>query len=126
MKHGSGKILIVDDDARNIFALSAVLKSRQYECLKASDMQEALALLQQHPDVGIILLDMMMPEMDGYEAIPRIRQISHYKQVPIIAVTAQAMRGDKERCLEAGANGYVSKPVQIDELQELLKQLLND
>ena len=117
-------ILIVDDDTRNIFALSAVLKSRGYNCLAANGVTDALAILEERKDIGIILLDMMMPEMDGYEAIPRVKEIDDLKKIPIIAVTAQAMMGDKERCLEAGANGYISKPVNVDELIAMIKQYL--
>ena len=118
-------ILIVDDDTRNIFALSAVLKSRGYNCLAATGVTDALTILEERKDIGVILLDMMMPEMDGYEAIPRVKQIEHLKNIPIIAVTAQAMMGDKERCLEAGANGYISKPVNVDELIAMLKRYLS-
>lgn len=123
MQEGN-KILIVDDDARNIFALMAVLRSRKLPCISASDMQEATAILSRDKSITVVLLDMMMPEMDGYEAIPRIREIAGYENVPVIAVTAQAMKGDRERCLEAGANGYVAKPVDIDQLMELLNLYL--
>jgi CheY-like chemotaxis protein len=124
MTESLGKILIVDDDSRNIFALSAVLRARKYDCIAASDMTEALSTLISRPDIRVILLDMMMPDMDGYEAIPMIRKMEGYTQVPIIAVTAQAMVGDKERCLAAGADGYVPKPVEVDELVRLLHQYL--
>ena len=117
-------ILIVDDDTRNIFALSAVLKSRGYSCLSANNVSDALTFLEERKDIGVILLDMMMPEMDGYEAIPLVKEIDDLKKIPIIAVTAQAMMGDKERCLEAGADGYISKPVNVDELVAMLKRYL--
>jgi CheY-like chemotaxis protein len=117
-------ILIVDDDNRNIFALQAVLRAKKFKCITAADMQEALPLLKAGNDIGIILLDMMMPDLDGYEAIPVIRAIPGYETVPIIAVTAQAMKGDKERCLQAGATGYIAKPVDVDELMKLLNAYL--
>lgn len=119
----SKKILIIDDDARNIFALSAVLRARGYSCISASGMKEAFVILMREPDaVDIILLDMMMPEMDGYEALSILKGNELYSHIPVIAVTAQAMVGDREKCLQAGADGYVSKPVNIDELLPLLEQ----
>jgi CheY-like chemotaxis protein len=117
-------ILIVDDDSRNIFALQAVLRAKKFKCVTAADMQEALNLLKGGNDIGIVLLDMMMPDMDGYEAIPIIRDLPGYDSIPVIAVTAQAMKGDRERCLQAGANGYIAKPVDVDELIKLLKAYL--
>jgi two-component system cell cycle response regulator DivK len=117
------KVLIIDDDNRNIFALTAILKSRGYECISATSAQQGIAFLNNIGDIGIVLLDMMMPDMDGYEAIPVI----HAKvDVPIIAVTAQAMLGDKERCLAAGADDYISKPIDIDRLEEVMKRYLNN
>ena len=119
----SKQVLIVDDDTRNIFALSAVLKSKGYKCVSATGMTDAFRLLSEKENIGILLLDMMMPDMDGYEAIPEIRD-RFGKELPIIAVTAQAMIGDKERCLQAGADGYIPKPVNVDELLVLLKKHL--
>lgn len=119
----SKKVLIVDDDARNIFALEAILRSRQYSCMKAGTVQQALALLQNNDEVGIILIDMMMPGMDGYEGIPEIKK--RYR-IPVIAVTAQAMLGDKEKCLEAGADDYVSKPIDFDRLLQILDTYLKN
>ncbi|HEY1115796.1 MAG TPA: response regulator [Chitinophagaceae bacterium] len=119
------KILIVDDDHRNIFALSAVLKARGYQPLSASNMKDAFSLLEHEAGVGIILMDMMMPDMDGYEAIPALRSIPAYRQLPIIAVTAQAMTGDREKCLAAGADDYVSKPVDVTVLVDKLNRYLN-
>jgi CheY-like chemotaxis protein len=116
------KILIIDDDARNIFALTAVLRARGYNCVSAAGMKEAFVLLQKETNIGIILLDMMMPDMDGYEALPIIKRDQKTAHLPVIAVTAQAMVGDKERCLHAGADGYVSKPVNVDELIPLLQE----
>jgi two-component system cell cycle response regulator DivK len=119
----SKQILIVDDDQRNIFALSAVLKSKGYSCISATGISDAFRFLSEKKDIGVILLDMMMPEMDGYEAIPEIKD-RHSEKIPIIAVTAQAMKGDRERCLAAGADGYIPKPVNVDELLVLLKKYL--
>lgn len=119
------KILIVDDDHRNIFALSAVLKARGYQPLSASNMKDAFSLLEHEAGVGVILMDMMMPDMDGYEAIPALRSVPAYRQLPIIAVTAQAMTGDREKCLAAGADDYVSKPVDVTVLVDKLNRYLN-
>lgn len=121
---GKDKILIIDDDARNIFALSAVLKARGYACLSAGDVQEALQIMAQEEGIKVVLLDMMLPETDGYEALPAIKAVEKYKGIPVLAVTAQAMAGDRERCLRAGADGYVSKPVDIDELIRLMNALI--
>jgi CheY-like chemotaxis protein len=118
------KILIIDDDARNIFALSAVLKAKGYACITANSAAEAFLILQSEPAVGIVLLDMMMPEMDGYEAIKEMKRRG-YTAFPIIAVTAQAMTGDREKCLAAGADAYLSKPVDVEKLLSLLNRYLN-
>lgn len=121
---GEKKILVVDDDARNIFALTAVLRARGFSCLAANGMKDAFALLDNDKSIGIVLLDMMMPDMDGYEALPIIKSTDTYAHIPVIAVTAQAMLGDRERCLKAGADGYVSKPVNIDELLPILQRYI--
>lgn len=118
------KILIVDDDNRNIFALSAVLKARKYRCISATSGEEGLALLKQDKEIGIVLMDMMMPGMDGYQAIAEMNADEELKAVPVIAVTAQAMLGDRERCLEAGAMGYVSKPINVDTLTALITKYI--
>ncbi len=118
------KILIIDDDNRNIFALKAVLLAKGYQCADAGSVAEAIPILRSDNGIGIILLDMMMPEMDGYEAIPRIQSLPGCEGLPVIAVTAQAMKGDRERCLEAGASDYLAKPVDVDALIVLLKQYL--
>ena len=117
------RVLIIDDDARNIFALSATLRARAYECLSCLSAQEALDILQSDAPIDAVLIDMMMPEMDGYEAIPLIKQIPARKATPIISVTAQAMVGDREKCLDSGADGYISKPVDVDKLLHLLNTL---
>ncbi len=121
MNEGQKSILIIDDDGRNIFALSAVLKSRGYPTVSATNMAEAFHLLHENNTIGIVLIDMMMPEMDGYEAIPILKSNSVYKSLPVIAVTAQAMTGDRERCLAAGADEYIAKPVDVDKLLNILK-----
>jgi two-component system cell cycle response regulator DivK len=118
------KVLIVDDDNRNIFALSAVLRAKGYNCLSTGNVSDAVELLKSDTGIGIILMDMMMPDMDGYEAIPRLKNLEEGENIPIIAVTAQAMVGDKERCLAGGADGYIAKPVDVDALLMLLKQYI--
>lgn len=117
------KVLIVDDDARNIFALSAVLKAKGYSIVSAPGSLEALKLLSSNHSVGIVLLDMMMPEMDGYELLATLRKGSN-ADLPIISVTAQAMMGDREKCLAAGADDYLSKPVDIDKLVIILDKYI--
>lgn len=113
-------ILIIDDDPRNIFALTAVLRAKGFSCRSCQSAADALDLLKTDESVDAILIDMMMPDMDGYDAIPRIRNTDTYRDATIIAVTAQAMTGDRERCLRAGATDYVAKPVDIDKLLSLL------
>lgn len=117
-------ILIIDDDSRNIFALSAVLKVRGFTTLSAASMKEGFECLQKHPTIGIVLLDMMMPDMDGYEGISALKKESSYARIPVVAVTAQAMAGDREKCLAAGADDYLSKPVDVDKLVSLLNAYL--
>lgn len=114
------RIIVVDDDPRNIFALCANLKAKGFECLTYPGAREVLEMLRGTEVADLVLMDMMMPEMDGYEAIPEIKKISSRRDLPVIAVTAQAMAGDKEKCLEAGADGYISKPVDLDKLLELM------
>lgn len=115
------RIVIIDDDARNIFALKATLRAKKYDCEAFADATEALQVL---PGINcdIILIDMMMPDMDGYEAIPKIRGIKGKEHIPIVAVTAQAMTGDKEKCLAAGADDYISKPIDVDKLLSVLNE----
>ncbi|MCP9749727.1 response regulator [Ferruginibacter sp. HRS2-29] len=118
------KILIIDDDERNIFALNAVLKARNFNCLSAFSGQDGLQLLKEDPAIDVALVDMMMPGMDGYELIGQIRHEPLLRHLPLIAVTAQAMPGDEEKCLAAGADGYVSKPVDVDKLLQVMGGLL--
>jgi CheY-like chemotaxis protein len=114
------RVLIIDDDSRNIFALSATLRAKSFDCISCTNAQDALVLLKTDEAVDVILIDMMMPEMDGYEAIPRIKNIEQRAKTPIFSVTAQAMVGDREKCLRAGATEYISKPVNVDQLLQLL------
>ena len=116
------KILIIDDDSRNIFALSAVLKAKKYSCLSANSAKKGFEVLASNTDIAVVLMDMMMPDMDGYEAIKNMKSNPEMQNIPVIAVTAQAMVGDRERCINAGAIGYISKPVNVDELVEQLKK----
>jgi CheY-like chemotaxis protein len=117
------RLLIIDDDPRNIFALVNTLKAKSYDCLSCLSAEEALKILQTDEVIDAVLIDMMMPEMDGYDAIPLIKKIPHRENILVIAVTAQAMVGDKEKCLEAGADDYVSKPIDVDKLLEALSQI---
>jgi CheY-like chemotaxis protein len=120
-------VLIIDDDQRNTYALSAVLKAKGFNTVIANNMVEAFAILQKTAtETGIILLDMMMPGMDGYDAIPMLKSTEVYNHIPIIAVTAQAMAGDREKCIRAGADDYVSKPVDVDLLLKVLNEFLNN
>lgn len=114
-------VLIADDDVRNIFSLTKTLEHYQMKVISAIDGKEALQQLEKHPETSIILMDMMMPEMDGYETIRQIRNIHDYAKLPIIAVTAKAMTGDREKCIKAGASDYISKPVDKDQLLSLLR-----
>jgi two-component system, cell cycle response regulator DivK len=120
--NSSNTILIVDDDKRNIFALTAVLKAKRYAVLSATSAREGITLLQNDKGIKVVLMDIMMPDMDGYEAIAEIRQSKELQDVKVIAVTAQAMVGDREKCLQAGADGYVSKPINVDVLVEMLHE----
>ncbi|MFY0253527.1 response regulator [Chitinophaga sp. 30R24] len=120
------QVLIVDDDTRNIFALKAVLDSRSIPYLSAASGTEALQLLSADDHhVGVVLMDIMMPDMDGYETISALRAMPRNSQLPVIAVTAKAMLGDREKCLEAGADNYISKPIDVDELLVQLQQYLS-
>jgi CheY-like chemotaxis protein len=114
-------VLVVDDDMRNVFALSAVLESNKMQVLTASDGKEALEQLQKFPDTDIVLMDIMMPEMDGYEAMQRIRRDLKMMELPIIALTAKAMTGDREKCIAAGASDYITKPVDMQKLLSLMR-----
>jgi CheY-like chemotaxis protein len=119
------KVLVVDDDVRNIFALSSVLERRGMTVLTAGTGREAIQTLESTPDVAIVLMDIMMPEMDGYETMQVIRQNSSFRRLPIIALTAKAMKGDREKCLEAGASEYLAKPVNTEQLLSALRLWLH-
>jgi HAMP domain-containing protein/CheY-like chemotaxis protein/signal transduction histidine kinase len=119
------QVLIVDDDVRNIFALGSVLERRGMRVITAQTGHEALATLERTPDIAIVLLDIMMPEMDGYQTMALIRQQSQFRRLPIIALTAKAMKGDREKCLEAGASDYLAKPVNTDQLLATLRSWLH-
>ncbi|MCF8366258.1 MAG: response regulator [Bacteroidales bacterium] len=115
------KVLIVDDDMRNVFALSSLLEERSMKIVVGRNGKEGLEKLEQNPDINIILMDIMMPEMDGYEAMKIIRRNPKYKKLPVIALTAKAMQGDRDKCIEAGASDYLTKPVDTEKLISLLR-----
>jgi len=119
-------ILVVDDDVRNVFALTAMLERHGMRVLPAVNGQEALDYVEQFAaEIDLILLDIMMPDIDGYETIRRLRSRPDLERPPIIALTAKAMKGDRERCLEAGATDYIAKPVDSDRLPRMLRTWLN-
>ena len=115
------KVLVVDDDVRNIFALTSALEAHNMEVVHAENGQEGIDLLKSDSGIEAVLMDIMMPEMDGYEAITAIRQMEQFKQLPIIALTAKAMKADRDHCLEVGASDYISKPLDIEQLLSLLR-----
>ena len=119
------KILLADDDMRNIFALSKVLQERGMEIIKAETGKIALEMLNTHPDIDLVLMDIMMPEMDGYEAMRKIRSQIKFKGLPVIALTAKAMKDDKQKCIDAGANDYITKPIEVERLLSLMKVWLS-
>ena len=115
------KVLIVDDDIRNIFSLTSVLESHDVEVLHAERGKDGILILEQTPGVDVALIDIMMPEMDGYETMQQIRARPELADLPLIAVTAKAMKGDRQKCLDAGASDYIAKPVDIELLLALLR-----
>ena len=115
------KVLVVDDDARNIFALTTVLENQEMEVISATNGRQAIEMLKAQPDVTVVLMDIMMPEMDGYETMREIRRLPEFSALPILALTAKAMKGDREKCLVAGASDYIAKPVNTNELLSLLR-----
>ena len=117
--------LLVDDDARNIFALSSVLERRGMNVLTATTGREAIEIIEKTSGLAIVLMDIMMPEMDGYQTIEKIRQNAKLRRLPIIALTAKAMKGDREKCLEAGASDYLAKPVNTEQLLSALRMWLH-
>jgi CheY-like chemotaxis protein len=118
-------VLLVDDDARNIFALSSVLERRGMKVLTATTGSEAIEMVDTAPDIGIVLMDIMMPQMDGYQTMTAIRERPALRRLPIIALTAKAMKGDREKCLEAGASDYLAKPVNTEQLLSALRMWLH-
>jgi HAMP domain-containing protein/signal transduction histidine kinase/DNA-binding response OmpR family regulator len=118
-------VLLVDDDPRNIFALASALERRGMNVLTATTGREAITLIEETPSLAIVLMDIMMPEMDGYQTIEQIRQNKAYRRLPIIALTAKAMKGDREKCLEAGASDYLAKPVNTEQLLSALRMWLH-
>jgi len=119
------KVLVVDDDIRNIFALNSLLERHNMQVITATNGQEAIKLVESTDDLSLVLMDVMMPEMDGYETMRRIRSNHQFRMLPIIALTAKAMKGDREKCLEAGASDYVAKPVNTDQLLSLVRMWLH-
>jgi CheY-like chemotaxis protein len=118
-------VLLVDDDARNIFALSSVLERHGMRVLTATTGTEAIELVASTPELAIVLMDIMMPQMDGYQTMQAIRQRPELRRLPIIALTAKAMKGDREKCLEAGASDYLAKPVNTEQLLSALRMWLH-
>jgi len=129
--HGSNevlsrcKVLVVDDDVRNIFALTTILENQNMEVLSATNGRQAIEIIQKTPDLSVVLMDIMMPEMDGYETMQVIRRNLSFRRLPIIALTAKAMKGDREKCLEAGASEYLAKPVNTEQLLSALRMWLH-
>ena len=129
--HGSDEdlvgrsVLLVDDDVRNIFALSSVLERRGMRVLTATTGKEAIEILKAKPEISIVLMDIMMPEMDGYETMQEIRRDEKLRRLPIIALTAKAMKGDREKCVAAGASDYLAKPVNTEQLLAALRMWLH-
>ena len=121
----SKKILLVDDDMRNVFALSKILQDRGMEVIKSEDGKNALDKLAVHTNIDLVLMDIMMPEMDGYEAMKQIRSQIKYRNLPIIALTAKAMKDDKQKCIDAGANDYITKPIDVERLLSLMRVWLS-
>src|SRR5205085_1889815 len=115
------KVLIVDDDVRNVFALTSVLEANGMEVLFAENGRDGLATLRAHPDVDLVLMDIMMPEMDGYQTMQAVRLLPEFKQLPIISLTAKAMKGDREKSIASGASDYITKPIDNDQLLSLMR-----
>jgi CheY-like chemotaxis protein len=115
------RVLIIDDDVRNVYALTSALEQRSMEALYAEDGRAGIDLLQRTPGIDLVLMDIMMPGMDGYETTRVIRRLQGFQDLPIIALTAKAMRGDREKSLAAGASDYITKPVDIDQLLEMMR-----
>ena len=125
--HGSNeilrgrKILVVDDDPRNIFALTSLLENQEMDVMSTTNGRDAIHMVQNTPGLDIVLMDIMMPDMDGYETMREIRKATAFRTLPILALTAKAMKGDREKCLDAGASDYIAKPVNTDQLLSLMR-----
>src|SRR4029079_16752938 len=125
--HGSNvvlrgrRVLVVDDHARDIFALTSLLENHEMDVVTATNGRQAIELIEQTADLSVVLMDIMMPEMDGYQTMREIRKDPAYRMLPIRALTAKAMKGDREKCLEAGASDYIAKPVNTEQLLSLLR-----
>jgi CheY-like chemotaxis protein len=115
------KVLVVDDDIRNIFALTSLLEGEEMQIISATNGRQAIELLESTPDVSIVLMDIMMPEMDGYQTMREIRANPQFRNLPMLALTAKAMKGDREKCLDAGASDYIAKPVNTEQLLSLMR-----
>jgi CheY-like chemotaxis protein len=115
------KVLVVDDDVRNIFALTSLLEDHNLKVAHAENGRAGIELLKKTPDVDLVLMDIMMPEMDGYETMKAIRDIPEFRSLPIVALTAKAMKGDRAKCIEAGASDYITKPVDLEQLFSVLR-----
>jgi HAMP domain-containing protein/signal transduction histidine kinase/CheY-like chemotaxis protein len=115
------RVLIVDDDIRNIFSLASVLEQHQIEVLHAENGRDGMGILERTPDIDLVLMDVMMPEMDGYETMRSIRARDRFRHLPIVAITAKAMKGDREKCIQAGASDYAAKPVDIDQILSVMR-----
>jgi CheY-like chemotaxis protein len=115
------KVLVVDDDVRNIFALTSLLEDHNLNVVHAENGRKGIETLQNTPDIDVVLMDIMMPEMDGYETMKAIREVSQFRSLPIIALTAKAMKGDRAKCIEAGASDYITKPVDLEQLFSVLR-----
>jgi CheY-like chemotaxis protein len=120
------KILIFDDDVRNVFALTSALENHGMEVLFAENGRDGIEVLTQNADVDLVLMDIMMPEMDGYEAIQAVRKMRQFNRLPIIALTAKAMREDREKSIAAGASDYIAKPIEVDQLLSLMRVWLHE
>jgi CheY-like chemotaxis protein len=114
-------VLVVDDDARNIFALTSVLENHEVDVISATNGRQAIEIIHDTPGLSMVLMDIMMPEMDGYETMREIRKEPQFRTLPILALTAKAMKGDREKCLDAGASDYIAKPVNTDQLLSLMR-----
>jgi hypothetical protein len=115
------KVLIVDDDIRNIFALTGALEQHGMIVFNAENGKDAIETLKKNPEIDAVLMDIMMPELDGYDTMRIIRGLDEFRNIPIIAVTAKAMQGDREKCIEAGASDYIAKPVNVEQLLSLFR-----